>query len=483
MNAPKKLGKIYFVFDERLSRQKTSALMRSVNQIRTFAEVQFMNGSVTEEELIKQLGTPNPNTPQLIMAPWYRYLAWSKVEAFYGLTRSSGSTFVGYHFGQLMPYELGQHPEYLRTILIDFANLRMSETSLLLRSLLVDTHRTGVLPLMEAAPNPSVYYENWFDQQGLGIKIDTLLSLPEIAKSEWMKRSSALRISLGALWSLVYEEGPGKSEFVQSLTGAKPKAYFQVAVNDQCLALRLCYSMPNWTPKDVQQVFWSNPSAPSAAAQLLLRHTDFLRIHHVTEVSDVEIVAGFFKSDCAEKYPDQVHTLWVEPVSPKLVSEVPYDTGSPDRPYLKPMPVAVGLAAYKPPKVEVDTGGNPKDRQLAEALQQIRELKTMLKEREDLIHELKTGGIGTAPPLPLPGGEELLEAFQERYVETSHEIRKCEIHLAELEATRGSELELMMLRQKMTQLARLQENWIRKLAETLKLYQEEKAERLASKRA
>jgi hypothetical protein len=480
---PQKLGKIIFVFDERLSRQKTSALMRTVNAIRQFADVRFVNANVTEEELLAQLGSPNPTSPQLVMAPWYRYTTWSKVEAFYGLTRTTGATFVGYHFGQLMPYELGEHPTHLRTILVDFANLRTSELTLLMRSLLVDTRRTGLSPLMEAFPNTPIYYESWFDQQGLGTKIDTLLDLPEIARTDWITRASAFRITMGALWSLIYEGGPGKSEFAQSLNGSQPRAYFQVAVNEHCAAFRLCYSMPSWTPKDAQQLFWYNPATPTAASQLLLRHTDFLRVHHISEVSDVEVVAGFFKGGPGEKYPDQVHTLWVEPISPRLIKEVPYDKESAEHPMLKPMPTEHSLASYRPPRVERDTGTDlqsPKDRQLAEALQQIRELKTTLLERDNLIKDLRTGGVGMSTPLPPPEGDELLEAFRDKYLQLSYEIRECEAQRQKLSETLGSELQAAMLKQKVAQLSKIQEGWVRKLAETLKLYQEEKAERLKS---
>ena len=135
MTPSKKLGKITFVYDERLSRQKTTALTRVINALRQIAEIQLVKGSVSEDELLKSL---EQSVPHLILAPWYRYVSWSKIEAFYGLVRTSGPTFAGYHFGQLLPYELGAHPEHLRAILIDFAHSTLPETLLLIRSLIQD---------------------------------------------------------------------------------------------------------------------------------------------------------------------------------------------------------------------------------------------------------------------------------------------------------------------------------------------------------
>lgn len=462
---PKKLGTILFVMDERLSREKATLLARTIHTLRQIADVQLLAGHIDEDSLVKKL---EEQTPQLVLAPWYRYLNWSRVEAFYGLTRTSGPTFAGYFCDRVEGFELGGEADHLRTILLDFGGMTAGETTVLVRALMKDTQRSGILPLL-AAGTP-VYCENWYSGQGLGLRMDAVLGLPEIANQEWAHRVNSIRIAMTSLWSLIYDEGPGKSEFHQQITINSPKAYFQVAADRRCLVLRLCYSMPTWSPKEAVSVFWPRQENPTHPAQLLLRFADFVRVHRITETTDVEVVAGFFNSAVADRAPNQLHSIWIEPITAKLVTEIPYEAPSPSTPHLKPLPTI----ALNDPKLRSEHGEKARERFIVEAAVKIRELKTALSDRDQLIKELKSGGVGTSAPLPPPDAETLLEAFQERFFDARFQIRQFELQIAEMERSGATQQEVEALRVKMNVMAQRLQSWIAKLGATIESFREAK---------
>lgn len=479
--APKKLGKILFVFDERLSRQKTTALTRLVNVIRQIAEVRLISGNINEDGLLAEM---EKTVPSLVILPWYRYLSWSRVEGFYGLTRNNGPTCLGFHFGQLLPYELGEQADHLRTILLDFCGSTPAEVLLLIRALLTDKTRSGLVPLVGS--KKTIYVDNWFEGQGLGLRMDAVLALPEIARTHWAQRGGTIRVTLGALWSLIYDEGPGKGELSQQLTGDVPKGYLQVAVGDQILAMRLIYKQSSWSPKDVLQAFWPDKVHPTAPSQLLLRHADLLRIHHITDANDIEVVVGLFKSAVAERHPEEIHTLWIEPLHPSLVLEPPLAEPGPENPLLKPLPLPLpeGISGAN----ARHTPGNPspeqnpavqaliqaRDRQIQDLTQQVLDLRDQLAEKDEQVQELRSGGVGTAPEMAPPDAESLLEAFQERFLDARFQLRGFELRYGAVEKKGGTLEDIRALREKMVTLAKRQEGWIRTMAEIIKIFQEDR---------
>jgi hypothetical protein len=480
-------GSIAFVVDDRLSREKGAILTRVVNSMRAYARVDLIRGSLTEEELIRKL---EAQTYSLVLAPWYRYLAWSRVEAFYGLTRTSGPTFAGYHCEPLMPYEMGEEADHLRAIVLDFSAGGTQEIGVLVRALMQDTRRAGIRPLLEAST--PVYCENWSVSQGLGHRMDAILQLPDIAHTEWAKRGGAIRILLSALWSLVYEEGPGKSEFNQAISATHPRAYFALGADRGALALRLCYSMP-CSPKDVLRMFWPSGKAPASPAQLLFRYADLLRVHSVAGTQDLEVVAALLPGAGSQSFHGHVQNLWLEPIAANLVKEVPFELPSPEAKWLKALPAPVApaapgdaAAAQTAAKKEAEpTAERFKDRFIFEAAVKIRKLKAQLAERDELIRELKAGGVGVPAPLPPPDAESLLEAFQDRYFEARHLIRKFEDEIAALEAKPGgaTSAAATALKQKMDVLAAREASWLRKISATLEEFRRARAEREARKKA
>ena len=112
---------------------------------------------------------------------------------------------------------------HLRQIILDFAHLNPHELLILVRSLVDENSRSGLKPLLE--PNTTIYCESWYGGQGQGNRIDHVLGLYEVSRSTWLKRSSAIRIVLSALWSLVYEEStpnPARSKRQKPTFNSEP---------------------------------------------------------------------------------------------------------------------------------------------------------------------------------------------------------------------------------------------------------------------
>jgi hypothetical protein len=494
LSGRKKLGNIALIIDERLSRDRRGTLSRVINALRHWATVELIAGEIEEPDLIKKLEAEKYS---LVLAPWYRYLNWSRVEAHFGLTRSSGPTFAGYFCEPLKPSEIGPQADHLRAILLDFAGLAAHEAALLVRSLIVDRDRSGLRPMLD--PTTPVYTENWHGSQGLGMRIDNVMGLPEIARHEWNSRGPAARILLSALWSLVYEEGPGKNELRQaSVSDEKtPRACFQVAASAVTLSMRLCYAMPGWSAKDALAAFWPDTDNPTGAAQLLLKYSDALRVHTLSGTNDVEVVASLFRARPAEKVHSTLHTLWVEPLQPQLVSEIPFETPPPGS-HLNPNALLKALPPVMPESARRSSapgasspasghtagsltsseGAQAKERFIFESAVKLRELKRVIADRDETIRELKAGGVGTATPLPPPDAEGLLEAFQQRYQEARFQIRQFELQIAELEQSGPGRLNqeaVQSLRLKMAALEARERAWIKHIGETIELFKAARA--------
>jgi hypothetical protein len=449
----KRSGVIAIVVDERLSRERSAILTRTINSLRQLAKVELLPGSINEDQMLKKMEGTNYD---LLLLPWYRYQSWSRVEALWGLTRTSGPTTAGYFCEQLLPYEIEGQTGNSRAIYLDMANLQPSEILTLMKSLHKDLHRSGLKPLVDF--DAKIYVENWYGSQGLGTRIDSVLSLPEFRDPNWSKRSNSMRICLSALWSLVYEEGPGKTELSAAHV---PKAYFQTASDREVAAFRLCYSLPGLSSKEAVAAFWPNPKMPAAGAQLLLKYADFVRVHTIVGTSDIEIVVGFFPSAPAEQAHNQVHTLWIEPIAANLFTEPLYETPSPVSPRLRPIPHSGSLATNA--KESGMLRSVPTEAQDSKVI----ELQTLLKTRDATIQELKQGGVGTAAPLPPPDAESLLEAFQERYFDAKFQIRQLELEIVALEKKGASPEELNNLKLKMAAVMNREQAWVQKLAATI----------------
>jgi hypothetical protein len=462
---PRKPGTVLLVLDERLSREKTVLLNRVINTLRTFTTVEVLPGTVEETALLAKMEKGNYD---IAFLPWHNYLSATRVEAHWGLTRTSGPTVAGYFCEAVYPKDLSEHPENLRAILFDFANLQSAEIAVLVKSLQKDSLRSGIKPLLDL--DAKIYVENWYGSQGLGNRVDSILGLSELSDAKWMKRSNSMRICLNALWSLIYEEGPGKGDLTPNLFA--PKAYFQVACDRDKTVFRLCYTTTNGcSPKEAMTGYWPNSKSPTSPTQLLLRYGDALRVHTFANTQDIEIVVTFFPSAPSEQAHGQLHTVWIEPLAQNLFTEPAYEAPGPASPRLRPLPTGMSaeVTQLRSLQASLQTAPQPAQANSGE-LAKVIELQSILQKKEETIQELKSGGVGTAAPLPPPDAESLLEAFQEKYFDARFQIRQLELEIVALEKRGATPEELTNIRQKMEALANRESAWIKKLAGTIEMF-------------
>ncbi len=454
---------IAFVLDNRLSREKKHILARILNGIRRISSVEIINGNISESDFLKKLESKEF---KLVLCPTYLYLQWSKIEAFYGLTRTTGPTVAGYFAEPVSPLELGEQGDYYRTILLDFVNLSVSEIVFLIHTLMNDRLRTGIRP--HFGKNTRIYCDNWMSGKKSGELLDTVLSTPEFVQFPfWKTRANSIKIALLALWSLIFEEGPGKGELNQALSAKNPRAYFQFGIDHKFLAFRLCYVTNGWSPKDALENFWpKRKNTFSKAAELLLGHADLLRVHTLSETPQIEIFVGFYPSSSSEKAPHELHSFWIEPIAPSIVSEPAYETPSSLSPHLKAFQKAVAA-----PNKQTDLA---KEKILRESVIKIQQLRKELAARDEKLRELLLGGIGSSQSMPPPDAEALLDAFQERFSDAQLQIQLLEAQISQLEGTHASPQEIEKTKFKIEKLVQMEQEWILKIANILRGFRQHK---------
>lgn len=450
-----KKAAILFVLDERLSRERHHLLMRHVNSLRRLGAVEVLDGSIDEERLIQLI---QAHDVKLAFVPWYRYLSWRRLDGHFGPHRTAGPTVAGYFADNMTPADLGPQSDHLRTILFDFTHLHTREIYALVRALFDESLRSGVEPFLKPKTS-TIYHESWHFAQGLGFRLDTVTGLIELTRHDWQPRSSAIRMAMSSLWSLVYEEGPGKTELANHTESKLPRAHFEVAVDEGVLLLRLCYPRRSWSPRDAANEFWPDASRPSRSSQVLLRHADFTRVHWYADAGWVEVVAGFFPSAVAEKCYGQLHTLWVEPLTEKLFAENPALDHTSLSPIYQPLP-AVPQAHSRVTQLESTI--RSKEKMLYEAAARIKELRAQIRDRDDKILEFRRGGVGVAPTQPPPrpstasapqiptiDTQQILAQVQARYQEVQAQLARLEDALARAEE-RGvaSQVQIELIRRR-----------------------------------
>jgi len=413
--------KILFILDDTLvsfsTKRKFSRLVKALSGK---YDVKRFSAKIEETEVLDLLSN---DSYALVLAPWEKYLAWRRIEAFFGVSRSEGPTFAGYYssptFYQEMTHDLIRDN---RAVLLDFYYPSISEIYLMLNSLIVDEFRSGIRPFIgEKTP---IFCETWYSSQGLGQRPEVIMKLPRISSPRWASRANAVRISLNALWSLIYEEGPGKGDFIQNIATKTPRAYFQIGADHRCLFMRLCFAMPNFSPNDACYSFWPDEDFPLRSTQLLLKYADFVRVHRIIDTDrDVEITVGFFKSNSVESAFNNIHTLWVDPISRNSVIELPYMIEKNGDKYFKPLP---SLSLIKDERENLSQHQmRAKDRYIERSTEQIKLLRSRLVEKEAIIEEMKMGGVNNRSPYSKDGGAAVLGVLKEQYFASQTQVQNA----------------------------------------------------------
>ena len=440
---------IGFVTDPTLSREKTQIALRALNSLRNFAEVRYYAGTLSEKELGERV---KRETLDLLMVPWHQYLHYQKIEAQFGLTRTHGPTMVGYFAEDVSPFEIQEQDHHFRAILIDLNRLATTEASTILRSLLRDTTRWGLRPLMQ--PSTNLHFESWTAQVGLGFRIDTVLGLNEIANSHWMKRANVVRVLMSALWSVIFDNGPGKADRGRSGADRTARAYFELGVDSHCLGFRLCYSEPGWKVKDVLHQFWPGALTPSAAGQILFHYTDMLRIHVDPDTSEIEIVCALFPSGPSERETDILRTLWIEPLSNITRLERFSESPETQEHFHKPLITHHAL--------------------IGNAAEKIDELRKQVEAKDKEIDELRSKGTQRENVFIYPSGldgEQLIDLVNRRLAELKAKMKSANSQFQALRQDRDEELkEAGRLMKEMREYQVQQKSWIARLTEIVDGY-------------
>jgi hypothetical protein len=188
----------------------------------------------------------------------------------------------------------------------------------------------------------------------------------------------------------------------------------------------------------------------------------------VGETHDVEIVAALFKPAPADKAPEQIQTLWIEPLSSKLFEELPYEKPGPNKPHLRPLTAAI-------PQRPDEVASAARAQSIEELNIQIRELRRALREKEVQVDELRAGGLGkqAAPP----DADGLLDAFIEHFYSARLRVQGIQSKIAETSAASSNPrkvVELAELDRQLKSVVARQDAWVRKLADLIKLYAEDR---------
>jgi hypothetical protein len=453
------MSTIAFMVDEKVSKERMQIATRALGALRSSHPIEVIPANVGESGLLSKL---KAGKYSLVLLPHHRYLEWSKIDGHFGLNRTTGPAVAGYFCEPVAIPTAASVDRSHRAILLDLSGPAPAEALLLIRALAQERLRSGIQPLLDA--QTAIYAETWFARQKLGQRMDAVLALPEI-EQEWKVRAPAIRACLSAFWAIAQEE------MVSVAGGTSAKGYLAVGADRQCLALRLCYPSPGLNTREAILRYWPDASRPLDPAQILGRYADAVRLHTIADTSEIELTAVLFKSAPSAKSLHTWRTLWIDPIAQSLIFEVPYEAPNPSNPRLRGLPVGAEPPATNAANT-ASTAVQAKERQLMDMAAKVRELKAELGDKEALIRELRSGGVGTAAPLAPPDAESLLDALTERFNEAEYQIRQFHEQVTEIQKNGATKQQVEALRSRIAILATRENQWVQTLLRMLHTYRD-----------
>jgi len=305
---------IAFIFDDRLPHDRKQVFQRTVLLLRTKFQIEVLPSHFTEDDLVEHLGKEKY---ELVLLPWYKYLAWKKVDAFFGALRMKGPTVAGYFADPVLPFEFAQPPNTHRMILVDLFRFDQQEIELVLRSLTDESLRTGFQGLIPR-DNP-VYFANWqaIDQSSTRV-IDEIMGLPIFTSVNWKHRRHPLRFFLTGMWAFVFPE-------MRAHPSQEEVATLEVSEFNHKLLIKVLFRNQDYTLKHLMEWFWPNPPSGTPALLAAIRemnsHADYLRVQSYPETNQIELTAMFVESNASMLYPNEVRGFWIEPLQTRSLSD------------------------------------------------------------------------------------------------------------------------------------------------------------------
>jgi hypothetical protein len=463
-----KVPHILFIFDDQAGRERKSALTQILYGLRGSARTTVLTGVQIEDEVLHKLQMQGYD---LVLVPLRYYAHWQRIEALFGLNRTSGPTVSAYFIEPTLPGQLPAQLAYLRAICLDFARITPSEAAILIRALAIDSRRSGLAPLLTSGT--PIYFDVWTQTRESGSHFDSIFGLKEWNQSEWSRHNHSLRVALAHLWSFVFDQGAARSTLTDSQGTQIPRAWFQVAFQPNVLLVRLLAAVPDGSAKAVLNSFWPKSTEASRrdpAIHGLRSSTDFLRVHSIAETGELEITLGWLPSRPSLEYPDEQHTLWIEPLSQKKFKEPPYLTPS-DDPRLKPLRVAPGAtdnpAIRRARSENLEAKFKTQERLIVMQQTKLSQLRRLADDQEMLIKELRRGGVGAPQRFEAPDAPALLDALKARLREAGDQIRTLHARARQTLEVSPTSLENEALRKRLETLLAQDRAWTSRLNELL----------------
>jgi hypothetical protein len=301
--------KIAFMVDDRLSHDRKTIFTRTMTILKAKMNMDFLSSSLTEAEVIDELKS---NSYTLILLPWYKYTTWKKLEAHLGALRMNGPTVAGYFADAILPFEFSKMPNFNRMILLDLYRFDQNEIESMIEALSEEGKKAGLTSFLEK--NTQIFHTHWFNQDHHTTRcVDAAMNIPLLKSTHWHPRSASLRIYLTALWTLCFRER-------HSLQSTEPCGELEISEFNKRLVVKLVFESHELTLKHMMDYFWPNDSGEKdGTVRELVRHSDFIRVHHFPESHQVEILAFFTPSAPSIHFPSEVRGFWVEPMKTKYL--------------------------------------------------------------------------------------------------------------------------------------------------------------------
>jgi hypothetical protein len=460
-------GRILFVPDERLSRERSQIVNRTLLRLKSLAPLEILSQKqINEDQLLERIKALHP---ALVLLPWKLALEWTRADAFYGSKRLRGPVVAGYIGEPLVPEQIDLPVNRSRFSLIDFHRLSPEESIPLLLTLADDSRRGGISALhavqLVQAPLPPLWDLPWKAGESAGNTLDRILNHPELPVSGWAGRIPQLRRCVLALWTLIHEEGPGAGKLAQAQATAAHTgvAAFQMSFSPSLLTLRLNWELPAWSQRDVLESWWRRPDDLAPDTQAVIQtNCDFLRIQHHEDGARIELVAGFLPSMPSIMNPREVRTLLIEPLEHRFAAE---GRGCAEPGAPRPFP-------------EMQTS-NDKNRSTPSASVQatpdrrIQDLEKKIAEQARAIERMREGGVGenTEPALRAPDIESLIGAVRDRLEDSVLQIREITRAIREAPYRKLKPEEVMKLRTRLRSVDLRHKTWVSELGAILGKFQ------------
>jgi hypothetical protein len=310
----KKPYHVMFVTDPKISREKMQMAIRGINALGQISSIQYVPGLIPIEDLAKRLESEKFD---VILMPWHLYFKASKIESILGSNRTSGTTFAGYFADPISASEIKNFETKTRAILLDLYNLQPAEVSVIVRSMLDDRFKWGLKSFIKK--ETPIYFKSWSASRGLGATLDGLFHQADFVNSPVLKhRKNTVRTLVNSLWSLVFDEGPGRNDTLQTQT---ERAYFECAFDAVSTVVRICYRHDGFKPMDAVNQFWIQSKSPCSPSQTLLNTSDFIKIFCDVDTGSIEICCLLLKSELSEKHSFTPRSFWIEPAQRTQLQE------------------------------------------------------------------------------------------------------------------------------------------------------------------